>query len=135
VPVIQSASAPVFTYSMPGVAAVAGTPHLTVRGLAAPSRGSTQTCVWRLTIAASTPPRFGTVDHEEIFHVLSGAADVQLGEDLHHLAEGDTLIVPPDTTFGIGNPHGEPVEFVVVLPVGGRAHVPGEQSFTPPWAQ
>ncbi|MFJ4717370.1 cupin domain-containing protein, partial [Streptomyces sp. NPDC088785] len=77
-----------------------------------------------------------TVDHEEIFHVLSGAADVQLDEDLHHLAEGDTLIVPPNTTFGISNPHDPSVEFVVVLPVGGVAHVPGEQtSFTPPWAQ
>lgn len=134
-PVIQSASAPVFTYSMPGVDTLPDTPHLTVRGLAAPSRGSTQTCVWRLTIAPNTPPRFGTVDHEEIFHVLSGAADVKLGEDDHHLAVGDTMIVPPNTTFGISNPNGESVEFVVVLPVGGQAHVPGEQSFTPPWAQ
>ncbi|MFI7386570.1 cupin domain-containing protein [Streptomyces sp. NPDC049813] len=132
---MQSADSPVFSYSMPGVATVGDTPHLSVRGLAAPSRGSTQTCVWRLTIAGGTPPRFGTVDHEEIFHVLSGAADVQLAEDLHHLAEGDTLIVPPDTTFGISNPHDASVEFVVVLPVGGVAHVPGEESFTPPWAQ
>lgn len=134
-PVIQSANAPVFAYSMPGIETKAGTPHLSVRGLAAPSRGSTQTSMWRLTIAPETPPRFGTVDHEEIFHVLSGDATVKLGGEDHRLDEGDTMIVPPNTEFGISNPYDKPVEFVVVLPVGGMAHVPGEASFTPPWAQ
>ncbi len=134
-PVIQSSNTPVFTYSMPGIETEADTPHLTVRGLAAPSRGSTQTCVWRLTIAPGTPPRFGTVDHEEIFIVLTGAGTVELAEEEYHLGEGDTLIVPPDTSFGISNPHEEPVEFMVVLPVGGRAHIPGEEPFTPPWAE
>jgi mannose-6-phosphate isomerase-like protein (cupin superfamily) len=135
VPVVHSASTPVFTYSMPGVDTTAGIPHLTVRGLAAPSRGSTQTCVWRMTVAPGTPARFGVVDHEEIFVVLTGRADVTVEDVEHHLAEGDTLIVPPNNNFGISNPHDVPVEFLVVLPVGGKASVPGEASFTPPWAQ
>lgn len=134
-PVIHSSNAPVFTYSMPDVDAQPGIPHLTVRGLASPSRGSTQTCVWRMMVAPQTPARMGTVDHEEIFVVLSGNSTVILGDVEHHLGEGDTLIVPPDTMFGIGNPHDEPMEMVVVLPVGGRARIPGHEPFVPPWAQ
>lgn len=134
-PIVQGASAPVFTYTMPGFDPPNGTPHLTVRGLAAPSRGSTQTCVWRMTVAGGTPPRMGTVDHEEIFVLLSGRATVTLDGELQHLDEGDALIVPPNTTFGIGNPHDGPVEMMVVLPVGGRACAPGMEPFVPPWAQ
>jgi mannose-6-phosphate isomerase-like protein (cupin superfamily) len=77
----------------------------------------------------------GMVDHEEIFVLLSGSAAVTLDGAQHHLNEGDALIVPPNTTFGIGNPHDEPVEMVVVLPVGGRVRVPGQDPFVPPWAQ
>jgi quercetin dioxygenase-like cupin family protein len=77
----------------------------------------------------------GMVDHEEIFVVLSGGAVVTLDGVRHELNEGDTLIVPPNTTFGISNPHDEVVEFVVVFPVGGRAFAPGVEPFVPPWAE
>lgn len=134
-PVIDSTKAPVFTYTMPGVETKAGIPHLTVRGLASPSRGSTQTCVWRMTIAPDTPPRMGVVSHEEIFVLLSGNAVVTLDEGDRQLNEGDTLIMPPNTTFGLSNPHDKAVEMMVILPVGGKAIAPGMEPFTPPWAE
>jgi mannose-6-phosphate isomerase-like protein (cupin superfamily) len=135
VPIVHGTTAPVFSYTMPGVDAPAGRPHLVVRGLAAPSRGSTQTCVWRMTVAPQTPPRMGTVDHEEIFVVLTGRAVLHLDDGSHPADTGDALILPPDTWFGISNPHDEAVELMVVLPVGGRAHAPGQEPFVPPWAQ
>jgi len=88
-----------------------------------------------MTVAPATPPRMGTVDHEEIFHVLTGRATVTLDGAQHQLSPGDTLVVPPEVTFGIGNPHDAPVEFVVVFPVGGRARAPGMEPFVPPWAE
>ena len=134
-PVIQGSSAPVFTYSLPGGDSLPDIPHLTVRGLAAPSRGSKETCVWRMTVAPGAPPRMGMVSREEIFFVLSGRATVDLDGTEYHLNEGDVLIAPPQTKFGIGNPHDEPVEMMVVFPIGGRAIAPGMDPFVPPWAE
>lgn len=133
-PVIRAADAPVFEFSLPG--ATGKVPHIRVRGYASPSRGSTQTSMWRLTLNPNCPPRPGTVDHEEIFFLLSGCADVVLGGTRYDLKAGDALIIPPDVEFAIGNPYDEPVEFVTILPVGGRGRDTGsDEMFDPPWAQ
>lgn len=91
--------------------------------------------MWRLTLNPGAPPRPGMVDREEIFFLLSGTADVTLDGAQHELVTGDALIVPPHTQFAIGNPHDVPVEFVTVLPVGGRGYVDGQAPFVPPWAE
>lgn len=135
VPVINGSIAPVFTYSVPGANSEPEIPHITVRGLASPSRGSKETCVWRMTVAPGAPKRMGTVTREEIFLVLSGRAAVTLDGEQLDLDPGDVLIAPPNTTFGIGNPHDESAEMVVVFPVGGRAVAPGMDPFVPPWAE
>jgi mannose-6-phosphate isomerase-like protein (cupin superfamily) len=107
--------------------------NLAVTGLAAPSRGSTETCVWKLALAPNTPGTPHTLDREEIFVVLSGRGTATIDGTKHDLAAGDTLIVPPNAPFELANPHGEPFEAVAVLPVGGRATLPGGPAFAPPW--
>jgi mannose-6-phosphate isomerase-like protein (cupin superfamily) len=124
VPIIHGASAPVFTI-----------PNVTFTGLASPSRGAQQTCVWQITLDPESPGAPHMVDAEEIFVVLSGRAGATVGEERHTLGAGDALVVPPHTTFALGNPHGEPVRLVAVQPVGGRAILPGEEPFAPPWTQ
>lgn len=133
-PVVHASSAPVFTFTPPGAVELS-TPHITVRGYAAPSRGSTENCMWLLTLAPQVQPWAGTVDREEIFFVRSGNAVVSLDGTEHKLSVADVLIVPPHVNFGIGNPHDEPLEMVAVLPVGGRGYVPGEEPFVPPWTR
>ncbi|MFF5205645.1 cupin domain-containing protein [Streptosporangium sp. NPDC000396] len=123
-PVISGATAPVFTL-----------PHVTAIGLAAPSRGAKETCAWRFTVAPGTPAAEHSVDREEVFVLLSGGAIATLDGVEHPLVSGDALIVPPGTPFGIANPYDEPLEMVAVLPVGGRATMPGGEPFVPPWAQ
>jgi quercetin dioxygenase-like cupin family protein len=110
-------------------------PFLSVTGLAAPSRGAQETCVWRLCLAPGAPPVPHAVDREEIFVVLTGRARAQLGADHFDLAAGDTLIVPPGQTFALGNPHDEAFVAMAVLPVGGQACMPDGAPFVPPWAQ
>ncbi len=122
--VIPGATAPTFTL-----------PHVTALGLAAPSRGAKQTCAWRFTMAPGAPASLHMVDREEIFVLLSGAARVTIDDAEHDLAAGDALVVPPHTSFAVGNPHAEPLEMIAVLPVGGRAIMPGQAPFVPPWAQ
>ena len=122
-PILKSSDAPHF--NLPG---------LQVTGLASPTRGSRETSVWRLTLSASTPGTRHTVDREELFVAVAGRAVAWLGEDTVELSAGDTLVVPPHVPFALGNPHTEPFEAIAVLPVGGRATLPGGAPFVPPWA-
>lgn len=110
-------------------------PFLSVTGMAAPSRGAQETCVWRLRLAPGAPPVPHAVDREEIFVALTGQARVQLGADQFDLAAGDTLIVPSGQTFALGNPHSEAFVAMAILPVGGQACMPEGVPFVPPWAQ
>jgi mannose-6-phosphate isomerase-like protein (cupin superfamily) len=121
-PVIRSSAAPQFTI-----------PGLTVTGLAAPSRGARETCVWRLALAANTHGTPHSLDREEIFVVLSGRAVAMIGDDTFDLSLGDALIVPAHEAFSLANPHAEPFEAIAVLPVGGLAAMPAGAPFAPPW--
>jgi len=114
VPHITKDTAPTFTI-----------PGLTVTGLAAPSRGATDTSVWTLEIAPE----------KEVFVALAGRAAVELAGRELALEAGDALIVPAGATFAIGNPHAEPFHAVAAAPVGCRALLPGGERFVPPWAE
>jgi quercetin dioxygenase-like cupin family protein len=124
-PIIKSSDAPAFAIA----------PHLTVTGLAAPSRGSCETCVWRLVLDPEAPGALHTVDREEIFVVLAGHAVAIVDGERHDLAPGDALIVPAHRPFSLANPHPTRFEAIAVLPVGGRAAMPDGQPFAPPWTE
>jgi mannose-6-phosphate isomerase-like protein (cupin superfamily) len=123
-PIIHAAAAPSFSIE-----------NATFTGLAAPSRGATETCAWRVTVGPGAPAAPHMLDREEVLIVLSGRAEATVGDDTYGLAGGDALVVPPHTPLALANPHPEPLEMVAVLPVGGRAIVPGQEPFVPPWAQ
>jgi mannose-6-phosphate isomerase-like protein (cupin superfamily) len=120
-PVINNQDAPHFD--------VAGT-H--VVGLAAPSRGAQETCAWRLTLAPGASSPDHTLDREEVFVALAGAARATLDGAGHDVRQGDGLIVPAGVEFRIATVGDEPFEAVACLPVGGRATVAGEAA-APPW--
>jgi|SRR4051794_15732636 quercetin dioxygenase-like cupin family protein len=108
-------------------------PSLSVLGLAAPTRGARETCVWRITLAPGTPGTPHSMDREEIFVALSGHAQVELGGQHAQLAPGDALIVPAGQSFSLSNPGGEAFTALAVSPVGARATLPGGEPFSPPW--
>ena len=121
-PFIKSSAAP--TFEIPG---------LHVVGLAAPSRGASETCVWRITLPPRAPATPHSIDREEIFVGLSGEARVELGGQDVRLAPGDALIVPAGQSFSLSNPGAEPFTAFVVMPVGAKALLPGGEPFSPPW--
>ena len=123
-PLIPGATAP--TFSLPG---------LVVTGLAAPSRGAAETSVWHLTLEPGTPGVEHSMDREEVFVAVAGRALATVDGDEQHLASGDALVVPAGRPFSLANPSAEPFRAVVALPVGGRASMPGEAPFVPPWAE
>src|SRR3954454_3461736 len=121
-PVIAHEDAPCF--DLPGTHVV---------GLAALSRGATETCAWRLTLAPGAASPDHTLDREEVFVALAGTAHATLDGTGHDVRPGDGLIVPAGVAFRIANGGDEPFEAVACLPVGGRATVAGEVA-APPWA-
>ncbi|MFE7797972.1 cupin domain-containing protein [Nocardia sp. NPDC057440] len=109
--------------------------HADFVGLAAPSRGSTENCAWRLSIkpGVDAPPH--ALDREEIFIALSGSMIVTMGDETLTVAAGDALILPAYQQFAMANPNAEPFEAIVVLPVGGQGLIPGQPPVTAPWAR
>jgi quercetin dioxygenase-like cupin family protein len=104
----------------------------TITGLAAPSRGATDTAAWRVRFSGghSSPPH--ALDREEVFVVLSGAVTARYADHSETAHAGGALIVPAGVEFSIGA-DGGPAEAVCTLPVGGTALLAGDR-IVPPWA-
>ena len=104
--------------------------------VAAPRFGARENAVWRLAIPAgrlSEGPH--QLTREEVLIAVAGSATCRIGDDHHEFGVGDAIVIPAFTDFAIGNPNEAPFEAIAVLPVGGRALVPGVAPFIPPWAQ
>ena len=123
-PVIRAAAAP--TFDMYG---------LSVTGLAAPSRGSHESSVWRVRLPPGAPAVEHTMDREEIFVALAGRAVATLDGQSFELGVGDTLVVPAHHPFSLGTREGELFEALAVAPAGVRATIPPGAPFAPPWTE
>jgi quercetin dioxygenase-like cupin family protein len=121
-PFIATHSAP--TFDLPGTR---------FTGLAAPSRGSTETSAWMVEMAAGTPAVPHRLTREEIFVCLEGQAVARLDGEEFKITPGSALVVPAGVSLELSNPHALPFKALAVLPVGGQAAV-GDKVFTPPWA-
>jgi len=121
-PLIRSEDAPSFSLD-----------SLTVTGLASPSRHATETSVWRVHVAPESSGAEHSVDREEIFVALSGAADFVIDGTVTTVAAGDAFVVPANTPFSLVV-RGVAFDAVCVLPVGGLATLTGGEPFVPPWA-
>lgn len=120
------AAPPTHTHELPGAR---------FTSLATPSRGSTDTSVWRVEIDPGVPAAAHSVTREEVFVVLEGTARVRLGADEHLAGPGAAIVVPAGVPFALAAAGDTPMRAVCLLPVGGQAQLPGEEPFTPPWAQ
>lgn len=121
-PIISHADAR--TFNLPGIQ---------FTGLAAPSRGAVDSCVWIVRIdpgTAGTPHR---LSREEVIVAIEGTARATLDGEVHEVRAGEAIIVPADTEFALENPYDTAFQAVAVLPVGTHANMAGD-SFVPPWA-
>lgn len=124
-PVVQAPTAPTHTL---------GDTDFT--SLATPSHGGTDdNSIWRVTMASGTTPTPHSLTREEIFVVLRGTAEVTIGGNRSRAQAGDTIVVPKEVDFALGNRSDEPLELLCCLPVGGQARLADGTLFTPPWAQ
>jgi quercetin dioxygenase-like cupin family protein len=123
-PIISRVSAPTFPLE-----------HASFVGLAAPSRGATETSVWEVTLAPGAPALEHSLDREEVLVAVAGRAVARIDGQAHEVGAGDAIVVPAHRPFSLANPHATPFVAVAVLPVGGRATIAGGAPFVPPWAE
>ena len=116
------------------IAATHGVGDAQFTSLATPSRGSSDTSVWRVVLTPSHPPTPHSLTREEVFVVLSGRGRVVLGDELYEAGPGDTIVVPPTTPFALAAIGDLPFEAICCMPVGGAAQLPDGTTFVPPWA-
>lgn len=103
--------------------------------LATPSRGSTDTSVWRVEIEPGTPATPHTLTREEVFVVLDGTAAVRIDGAAGVAGAGDAIVVPAGVPFELANGGASVLRLLCCLPVGGQASLDGQAPFTPPWAR
>jgi mannose-6-phosphate isomerase-like protein (cupin superfamily) len=103
---------------------------------AAPARGSSQLCAWRLEVPPGPAGLPHRVSHEEVFYVLSGALQVMLdGRPAEPAGPGDAIVVAPGTLLRVDNPGPGTAVAWVTTSVGLQAELPDGSRISPPWVQ
>lgn len=121
-PLIDNTAAP--SFDIPGV---------TFTAIASPSRGTSETAMWRASVAPHTTGVPHHMTREEIIFAVEGEGVVRIAGADHPLRRGDAFAIPAFTEFQLESATDQPFEAVVVLPVGGRAVIGTDPAFAPPW--
>ncbi|MDR3034837.1 MAG: cupin domain-containing protein [Kitasatospora sp.] len=106
---------------------------------AAPARGSTELCAWRLDVPAGSEGTTHSVSREEILFVLGGTLLVTLGDgpDAADVAcrAGDAIVVPPGSSVRVANPGDDAASAWVTTSGGLEAVLPDGSRLSPPWVR
>jgi quercetin dioxygenase-like cupin family protein len=122
VPILRFEDAPEFDLS-----------GIRIRGLASPSRGSTELMTYRVELGSGQVLPSHTHDHEEVSHVLSGRWTVSIEGQETTLGPGDTVVIPTGVTHGSRTREGDEAVILTSMPVGTvLIRVDGER-VAPPW--
>lgn len=116
----------------PADAIVHETPNAVMTTYAAPSLGATELAVWRVDMEPGAQGPEHTVDHEQVWLMLEGRAEVQLAGQALAAAAGDALVLPADTPRRISAPDG--LAAVVSTAAGASAHTAAQGARPLPWA-
>lgn len=106
----------------------------TITAFASPSRGATETIMYRIDLPAGAVLPSHRHDHEEVLHILSGAVTSVLGGEEHLVRAGDTVMIPAGTVHHAvaGD---EAAVLLVAMPVGTLFIRDEEAGAIPPWGR
>jgi quercetin dioxygenase-like cupin family protein len=101
---------------------------------ASPSRGSQSLATWRVTLDVGAASPLHSLDVDEVFICLGGAAEFELGDKKLTVRAGDALTVAAGTQFRFTVVGAQAFEAVACVRAGLTARVGDGAPFTPPWA-
>ena len=112
------------------------TPNALMTTLASPSQGPAATLsMWRVEMRAGQQGPPHVFDTEQIWHLLTGQAQVSIGTEQLVLSPGDTVVLPAGTERQVTAR--ADAQLIVCGPADAVVHPPGEATprGTPPWIQ
>lgn len=116
-------------------AAIFDVPDTHVIAYAAPSRGSTELCLWRIDIAPESTSPLHHMDCEEVFLCVDGRAVVATSTEERPLEAGDCLVLPAQTDFSFRVVGDKPFRALACIRAGDKATMAASgDTFVPPWA-
>src|SRR5215207_6604662 len=102
-------------------AALFDVPDTQVMAYAAPSRGSTELCLWRIDIAPGSTSPLHHMDCEELFLCLDGRAVIVTSAQDRPFEAGDCLVLPAGTDFSFRVVGDDPLRALACIRAGGKA--------------
>ena len=116
-------------------AAIFDVPDTHVIAYAAPSRGSTEVCLWRIDIAPGSTSPLHHMDCEEVFLCLDGNAVVAAAGQERPVEAGDCVVLPAGTDFSFRVVGDKSFRALACIRAGGKATMAASgDTFVPPWA-
>ena len=103
-------------------------------GYASPSRGASETSVWRVSLEPGCESPVHRLEQEEVFMALAGTAVATVAGKDHQVGPDDCLIVDPGVDFQIRSTGEQPFRAVGCMPAGATVSTADGGVFVPPWA-
>ena len=106
-----------------------------LRGLATPSRGSSDIAMWNHSVApgAASPPH--RHDHDQVIYVLSGEGRVVVGDDDFPVAAGDVIVAPAEIPHQVLAAPDQGLDTIVAMLTALRTFRPDGSEIDQPWAR
>lgn len=106
-----------------------------LRGLATPSRGSTEVMLWNHTAEAggASPPHWH--DHDQVIYVLSGMGRVIVGDDEHAVVADDIIVAPARIPHQVIAAADEALDTIVAMPAALLTFAPDGTEMDQPWRE
>jgi len=106
-----------------------------LRGLATPSRGSTEIMLWSHLAEAggASPPHWH--DCDQVIYVLSGVGRVIVGDDEHAVTAGDVIVAPARIPHQVIAAADEALDTIVAMLPSLRTYRPDGSELDQPWKQ
>jgi quercetin dioxygenase-like cupin family protein len=101
---------------------------------ASPTLGGAERPVWRVDMRPGAEGPHHVFDVEQVWVVIGGAARVEIGDEIHALAEGDTAVIPAGRPRRILADPALGLAAIVTAHAGARASLPdGTDRGVPGW--
>jgi quercetin dioxygenase-like cupin family protein len=99
------------------------TPNAVLTTLASPTQGNSNQAVWRVEMTAGHAGPLHGIDAEQVWTVLAGGANVEVGADQANVGTGDTIVLPADVSRRITADTEEGLVAIVTATASMRAYV------------
>jgi len=109
------------------------TPNAVMTTHASATQGGSSIALWRVEMNPGVTGPLHTFDVDQVWTVLDGGAEVELGADQVRAGRGDTIVMPAGVDRQIHSDDEAGLTAVVAAPAGARATPDGGEPVVPAW--